>query len=107
MSDIVIMARVRATDKPSAARRPSQLSANGLRPYPGTPPRPIQSEQVTLAAAFLSMLRPIKRRRYISNGALIVAALSLEFTVRPYRASPNAGIGVSQRDLRRLMEVRP
>jgi hypothetical protein len=41
----------------------------------------------------------------VSNGALILAALMLGLVVKPYDlgwVNPNAGIGISKRDFRRI-----
>jgi hypothetical protein len=112
----------------ATARFPG-LSANGLTPYPGTTRAPIIPGEVETAFEFLSMLTPTKlptrssyalkhfaeawgRRhelcRYVSNGALIAAAVWLGYTVEPRGPiwqpnNPNAGIGVSRRDLKRML----
>ncbi|MCA6109593.1 hypothetical protein [Bradyrhizobium cenepequi] len=74
--------------------------------------------------AFLRMFRPTKKgtfssywlkheaerwggrngmRHYVSNGALLLAALLLRLTVEPHRRpSPNAMIGLSKRDVRKF-----
>jgi hypothetical protein len=92
---------------------------------------PVRANQVATAIAFLSMCEPTKTGRissyslkhaaerwgarnslcsYITNGALITAALRLGLVVEEYRdcwpSSPNALIGVRQSDFRRLTEVK-
>src|SRR5207248_8631498 len=81
-----------------------RFGANGLHPGRRSEPSPIQPEEVATAMAFLQMLRPTKLayvssyslkhaaenwgrevglRAYVSNGALILAALTLGLVVRP------------------------
>jgi hypothetical protein len=94
--------------------------------YPFEMPR--DAEMLRAALAFLAKLDPLVtvnprclssyqvkheaerweqaqgRASYISNGALIAAAVYLDIPVQPLHAgcSPNAAIGVSRRSLRRL-----
>jgi hypothetical protein len=103
-----------------------RFGANGLYPGRRREPSPIQPDQVLTAMAFLRMFTPTKRAycssytlkhaaenwggklglcSYVSNGALILAALMLGLVVRPYDCwgvNPNAGIGISKRDFRRI-----
>jgi hypothetical protein len=113
-----------ATSEPSRYRFP-RFGANGLHPGQRNEPSPIRPDQVATAMAFLQMLRPTQRAyvssyslkhaaenwgckvglcSYVSNGALILAALMLGLIVRPYDGwlNPNAAIGVSKRDFRRI-----
>src|SRR5438270_12578567 len=89
-----------------AKRRFPRLSADGIVPVSGARcHQPIMAAEVECAADFLSILAPIEtarvdsyalkhacedwcrehdeRRRYISNGALMVAALALGLPVQP------------------------
>ena len=112
-----------------ARRRFPNLCADGIRiAVRGAPFQEIILEQVETAIACLSMLDPIKIGRvdsyrlkhvaeawglhhemskYVSNGALIVAALALGLTVEPcgppWAGSPNCMIGVGEKSLRRMM----
>jgi hypothetical protein len=103
-----------------------RFGANGLYPGLRSEPSPIQPDQVLTAMMFLRMFTPTKLTyyssyflkhaaenwggkvglcSYVSNGALILAALMLGLTVAPYDKegwSPNAGIGISKRDFRRI-----
>lgn len=102
-----------------------RFGANGLHPGRRSKPSPIQPDQVTTAMAFLRMFTPTKRAyyssyylkhaaenwgsqvglsAYVSNGALILAALMLGLVVKPYHGwlNPNAAIGISKRDFRRI-----
>ena len=105
-----------------------RFGANGLYPGRRNEPSPIQPDQVATAMAFLQRLKPTQRGyissyalkhaaenwgrdvgmcAYVSNGALILAALLLGLVVRPYDEdrylNPNAAIGVSKRDYRRIV----
>ena|ERR1700722_4352528 len=108
-------------------RRFPKLSANGIfaggdgrgcRPAP----QPIVASQFEDALAFLSRLTPTKTARicsyvlkhiaerwagsYISNGALIAAALALRLVVETYPPSwgdnPTVAVGVSRKSLKAL-----
>jgi hypothetical protein len=104
-----------------------RLCEYGLRPPRGHLPTPPRADQVATAVAFLRLFRPTKTGRvdsyrlkheaerwgakngmsaYVSNGALLLAAMCLDLVVEEYRScwpsSPNAKIGVSGRDLKRL-----
>jgi hypothetical protein len=107
-----------------------RFGANGLYPAPRSEPSPIRPDQVWTAMAFLRMFTPTKRAHfssyflkhaaenwgckvglcsYVSNGALILAALMLGLVVKPYDCcgvNPNAGIGISKRAFRRITGVR-
>src|SRR5204863_6848975 len=106
--------------KPPRYRSP-RFGANGLHPGRRSEPSPIQPDEVATAMAFLQMFRPTQRayvssyslkhaaenwgrtvglRAYVSNGALILAALMLGLAVRPSNGwlNPNAAIGTSKRD---------
>jgi hypothetical protein len=112
----------------ATARFPG-ISANGLA-HPRTTRAPILVSEVETALKFLAMLTPTRaatyssyflkhccenfgRRhglaRYVSNGALICAAAFLGYTIKPFGPAwsdnPNAGIGVSRRDLRRIVDA--
>ncbi|MCK1677763.1 hypothetical protein [Bradyrhizobium sp. 150] len=120
------------TAGPSADRelrhRFPRFGANGLYPGRQGEPSPIQPDQVLTAVAFLRMFTPTKRAyyssyylkhaaknwggrvglcAYVSNGALILAALMLGLVIKPYRGwlNPNAAIGISKRDFRRFTGV--
>jgi hypothetical protein len=94
----------------------------------GAPFQKIVREQVSTATEFLSMLAATETGRvdsyrlkhvaedwgrhhemceYVSNGALIVAALALELAVTPcgpsWSTSPNCMIGVSEKSVRRMI----
>ena len=112
-----------------AQRRFPQISADGIViGIRGSPFQEIVPEQVATAIEFLSMLAPTKTARmssyqlkhvgedwgkhhdgcwYLSNGALIVAALALDLAVEPcgplWAASPNCLIGVSQKSVARVV----
>jgi hypothetical protein len=102
-----------------------RFGANGLHPGRRNDPSPIRPEEVATAMAFLQMLKPTQRAyvssytlkhaaenwgrkvglcAYVSNGALILAALMLGLIVRPYDGwlNPNAAIGVSRADFGRI-----
>jgi hypothetical protein len=103
-----------------------RFGANGLYPGPRSAPSPIQPDQVLTARMFLRRFTPTKLAyfssyflkheaerwgakvglcSYVSNGALILAAMELGLVVRPYDlgwVNPNAGIGISKRDFRRI-----
>lgn len=106
-----------------------QLCEYGLRyPPKGGRPSPVRADQVATAIAFLSMFEPTKTGRissyclkhaaeryggrrglcsYVSNGALIAAALQLGFVVEEYPMgygpqSPNAKIGVGLREFKKF-----
>jgi hypothetical protein len=85
------------------------------------PPRPPDADQVETALAYLSQLGRTKQptfssyylkhraegwgrffaeTNYVSNGALIAAAVRLGLVIKPFGI--NAGIGVSKRDVDRL-----
>jgi hypothetical protein len=110
-----------ATAQPTidiARRRFRRLSANGIHPGRGVP-QDIVTSQVEDASDFLSLLAPTKTARvcsyvlkhiaehwagsYISNGALIMAALALGLVVETYPPSwgdnPNVAVGVSRKSL--------
>ena len=104
-----------------------KLCENGLRPAKGHQPTPIREDQVFTAAMFLSKFRPTKHGTYssyylkhaaenwgatvglcsyISNGALIKAALYLGLAVEElseYWPSPNAVVGIHRGDFKRLV----
>lgn len=101
-----------------------QLCEYGLRrPPKSNLASPVRADQVETAIEFLRMFRPIKKGsycsyylkheaeswghrngmcNYVSNGALLWAALHLGLTVDEYwdryPTSPNAKIGISRRD---------
>ncbi len=104
-----------------------QLCEYGLRYAKGKPPSPVCADQVVTAIEYLRQFRPTKRGtcssyflkheaerwggrnglcHYISNGALIAAALCLGLVIEEYPncwpSSPNAKIGISRRDFNRL-----
>jgi hypothetical protein len=104
-----------------------RLCEYGLRPPRGDLPTPARADQVATAVAFLRLFHPTKTGRvdsyrlkheaerwgakngmcaYVSNGALLLAAMCLDLVVEEYRncwpSSPNAKIGVSRSDLKRL-----
>ena len=103
----------------------TRLYEFGLRPPPRSAPTPVRADQVATAMEYLRQFRPIKKGTYssyhlkhlaenwgnkaglsyyISNGALITAALTLGLVVQPYRRpSPNAKIGISKRCYKRLV----
>jgi hypothetical protein len=116
-----------ATGITLAKHRFPKLCPDGLYPYPGTTPRPIEPDQVETAIAFLWMLTPTKTPRigsgtlkhdaenwakrhglagYISRGALTVAAVALGLVVKCsgpwWQCNPHVAIGVSLKDLRRI-----
>jgi hypothetical protein len=85
------------------------------------PPQPPAEEEVETALAYLRQLRPTKQANvnsyylkhraeswgdrngmssYVSNGALIAAAIRLELKIAP--VGINAGIAVSRRDIEKL-----
>ncbi|MET3993354.1 hypothetical protein ABID65_005006 [Bradyrhizobium sp. S3.9.2] len=106
-----------------------QLCEYGLR----RPPKSnivsvIRADQVQTAIAFLRLFRPTKRGTYssyflkheaerwgqrkgfccyVSNGALLCAALHLGLVIDEYRdrfpTSPNARIGISRRDFKKVI----
>jgi hypothetical protein len=98
-----------------ARRRFRKISADGIMlARRGAPYQEIISEQVARAMEFLTTLAPTKSARmcsyglkhraeswagtYISNGALIVAAIALDLAVRSagddFEANPNCFVGV-------------
>jgi hypothetical protein len=98
-----------------ARRRFRRISADGIMlACRGAPYQEIIAEQVDRAMEFLATLAPTKSARacsyglkhraekwagaYISNGAMIVAAIALDLTVRSaggdFEANPNCMIGV-------------
>jgi hypothetical protein len=104
-----------------------RLCEFGLRPHPGTLPTPVRADQIATAIAFLRQFRPTKTGRlnsyylkheaerwggrngmcyYVSNGALLMAALCLGLVIEEYPncwpSSPNAKIGISKYDFKRL-----
>jgi hypothetical protein len=104
------------------------LCEYGLRPAKGHLPTPVSENQVFTAVMFLSQFRPTKRGTYcsyflkhaaerwgrkvglcsyVSNGALIKAALRLGLVIDEYLScfptSPNAKIGISKRDFVKLV----
>jgi hypothetical protein len=97
------------------------FGANGLYPGRRGAPSPIQPDQVLTAMMFLRMFTPsyylkhVAERwgakvglcSYVSNGALILAAMELGLVVRPCDdwPNPNCRIGISKRDLRRITGV--
>ena len=128
MHDIYTSASVEMSSRtltPLRCRFP-RMGANGLHPGQGNEPSPIRPDEVAAAMAFLHMFKPTQRayissytlkhaaenwgrtvglRAYVSNGALILAALLLGLVVRPYDndgLNPNAAIGVSRADFRRI-----
>lgn len=110
-------------------RRFPQLCAYGLRhPAKGKPPMPIRFDQVEAAIAFLGCFRPTKRGTissyqlkhdaerwahrvglcsYISNGALLCAALCRGLVVDEYLdcfpTSPNGKVGINRQDYNKFM----
>jgi hypothetical protein len=105
-----------------------QLCEYGLRHAKGKPPSPIRADQLATAIEFLRHFRPTKKGTYssyflkheaerwggrngmctyVSNGALIAAALHLGLVIDEYGncwpTSPNAKIGISKRDFVKLM----
>jgi hypothetical protein len=107
----------------------SQLCEYGLRLAKGHRPTRVSEDQVFTAVMFLSQFRPTKRGTYdsyflkheaerwggrngmcsyISNGALIAAALCLGLVIDEYLScfptSPNAKIGISKRGFKRFAQ---
>lgn len=106
-----------------------QLCEYGLRrPPKSSLASPLRADEIATAIAFLRRFKPTKRgtynsyflkheaerwgRRngmvaYVSNGALIAAAMSLGFVIDEYKncwpTSPNAKIGISRRDFNTFM----
>jgi hypothetical protein len=106
-----------------------QLCEYGLRrPPKGGLVSPVRADEIETAIAFLRRFKPTKRgtynsyflkheaerwgRRngmsaYVSNGALIAAALSLGLAIDEYLncwpTSPNAKIGISKRDFNKYV----
>ncbi|WP_152033411.1 hypothetical protein [Bradyrhizobium sp. DOA9] len=114
-----------------AYRRFPELCPYGLRHYRGNhpvEPRSIRDDEVATAMAFLRRFHPTKKGTassywlkheaenwgrkngmsgYVSNGAMLIAALLLGFTVLPHRSpSPNAQIGLSKRDIHKFTSRR-
>jgi hypothetical protein len=115
----------------NARRRFPSVSADGIcMAVRGTAFQEIVPDQVMTAIEFLLMLAPTKTGRvdsyrlkhiaeawglhhemskYVSNGALIVAALALDLFVEPcgppWAASPNCMVGVSEKSVRRMIGV--
>jgi hypothetical protein len=115
----------------NARRKFPNISADGIRiAVRGAPFQEIVPDQVATAIECLSMLEPTKIARidsyrlkhlveewgrhheackYVSNGALIVAALALGLFVEPcgppWAGSPNCLIGVTEKSLRRMIAV--
>src|SRR4051812_15521239 len=110
-----------------AIARFPRLCSNGLYPHPNATSRPIDTNQVEAAIAFLLMLTPTKTPRigsgtlkhfaenwgkrhglasYISRGALTAAAVALGLVIKPYAPwfsmNPNVAVGVSLKDLKRI-----
>ena len=112
-----------------ARRKFPHLSADGICiAVRGALFQEIMPDQVATAIEALSMLEPTKTGRvdsyrlkhcaedwgkhhemsgYVSNGALIVAALALDLAVEPcgppWAGSPNCMIGVSEKSVRRMI----
>jgi Virulence-associated protein E len=97
------------------------LSANGIYPGIKNQPQSLVASQVEAASAFLSLLTPTKTPRvcsyalkhvaeswngeYVSNGALIAAAVARGLVVERYSrwsTNPNVAVGVSQKSLKAL-----
>jgi hypothetical protein len=115
----------------AARRRLPNISADGIRiAVRGGPFQDILPDQVMTAIECLSILEPTKTGRvdsyrlkhvaeawgsyhemsgYVSNGALITAALAIELFVEPcgppWSGSPNCMIGVSEKSVRRMIAV--
>jgi hypothetical protein len=126
----VTVAENSATQKRAEGPWPEfpQLCEYGLRSAKGHRPTRVSEDQVFTAVMFLSQFRPTKRGTYdsyflkhaaerwggkvglcsyISNGALIAAALCLGLVIDEYLScfptSPNAKIGISKRDYVKLV----
>jgi hypothetical protein len=104
------------------------LCEYGLRRYPKSEPTPVSAKHVATAVLFLRQFKPVKHGAfssyylkhaaekwggsvglsyYITNGALLAAAFFLGRSIEPHRGSwfppsPNADIGISKRDFRRI-----
>ncbi|MCA1453980.1 hypothetical protein I6F35_12235 [Bradyrhizobium sp. BRP22] len=127
LHDFAPQCREHEGDSAEPRYRFPHFGANGFYPGRGRAPSPLQPEQIATAMAFLQMFRPTKHGTlssyflkhaaenwggkiglcsYVSNGALILAALMLGLVVEPHRPdwllSPNADIGISRRDFRRI-----
>jgi hypothetical protein len=115
----------------NARRRFPNISADGICiAVRGALFQEIVPDQVMTAIGFLSMLAPTKTGRidsyrlkhlaeawgkhhemsgYVSNGALITAALALDLSVEPcgppWAASPNCMVGVSEKSVRLMIAV--
>jgi hypothetical protein len=107
-----------------------RICANGFRGFPGTRRTPVSDKQVAVCVEFFRQCRPTKtfsrrspvsyalkhvvenwaRRNkcggYVSNGALIIAALAVGLRIRPHRYGPNATIGLRREDIDRLTKQR-
>lgn len=107
-----------------------QLCEYGLRrPPKDVRSSPVRADEIATAVAYLCRFRPTKRgtynsyflkheaerwalrngmSAYVSNGALIAAALTLGLVIDEYLncwpTSPNAKIGISKRDFKRFAE---
>lgn len=102
-----------------------KVCTNGLIGYPNAPRRQVQPDQVEIVKSFLQRCRRLKAVqplttpisstlkhqierlpgvRYISTGAVIVAALELGLVVQQYCGARDALIGVNVRDVDRLMK---
>jgi hypothetical protein len=109
-----------------ARRRFPRLSTNGVQPFPRSQHQPIVASQVDAATVFLAQLVRTKTARvcsyalkhiaehwhgsYISNGAMITAAIAGGLVVETYppwwSPNPNVGIGVSRKSLMALQSRR-
>jgi len=102
---------------------PFTICGNGLIGFCDTPRRPVRRDHVEISKTFMklcrrtamvgrehapvsSLLKHVIERwahRYISTGAVIVAALEMEIAVTPVgEGSRDAMIGINIRDVKRL-----
>jgi hypothetical protein len=64
-----------------------------------------KTSKPTYSSYYLKHVLEDHLRRYVSNGAFIVACIASDFVVEPYGdGSLNAGIGISRRDIQKLRQ---
>lgn len=109
----------------AAALDVTTICTNGLIGFPGAPRRPVKRDQVAIVKEFLARCRrtssvwphcsPVSStlkhqieahaRRYISTGAVIVAAVEMNIVAVPCcHGARDCLIGVSARDVERLIK---